>query len=533
MNDETKIQDESLSELEALRARVAKLERAEAQREQALAALRQSEERFRLAVLGTSDGLWDWNILTGEIWWSPRCKELIGYKDDELSTSFELWESLLHPDDVERTQEAIRRHISDGRTYDIEYRLKTKSGEYRWFHARGVAARGKDDKPVHMAGSIRDITERKRVEQALRESEEKYRQLFATGTDAIIVFDVDTQRILDANPAAQKLYEYSKEEFLKMQVVEISAEPEKTAAATYAAAKGNLAKITLRYHRNKRGTAFPVEISPALFKLKGRNVVGGIIRDITERKQAEEKFRTADRLAATGTMVAGVAHEINTPLTVISGLAELLAKNRGLDAKARESAQEIVEQVARCAKIVGDLLLFSRTGRVSIQAVHVNELAARCVSFFRDTHRFDDVEIIEEYDTAVPETMVDPYRVEQVFINIIRNAGDMFKDAPSPKRLTVRSKRLGDRIRLEFTDTGPGIANVDRVFDPFYTTKETGEGAGLGLSVSLGVIHDLGGDLTAENTEEGARFTVTLPIRLPPSSPVQTSRQPRQPGDNR
>ncbi len=533
MNDETKIPNESLSELEALRARVAKLESAEAQREQALAALRESEERFRLAVRGTSDGLWAWEIDTGKVWWSQQFHELIGYNDGELPVAYESWEDLLHPDDREPALEAIRRHFEEGQTYDIEYRLRTKSGEYRWFLARGVAVTDDAGKPIRMAGSIQDITERRRVEQALRESEEKYRQLFATGSDAIMVVDLSTRRILDVNPAAQKLYGYSENEFLGLQVAKISAEPEKTAAANDAQAEGDLTRIPLRYHKRRDGTVFPVEISPATFKLKGRHVVGGIIRDISERKEAEEKFRTADRLAATGTMVAGVAHEINTPLTVISGLAELFAKNRGLNAKARESAQEIVQQVARCAKTVGDLLVFSRTGRVSVQAVHLNKLAARCLSFFRDTHRFDDVEIIEEYDTAIPETMADPYRVEQVFINIIRNAGDMFRDAAPPKRLTVRSRRLSDQIRLEFTDTGPGIANVGGVFDPFYTTKEPGEGAGLGLSVSLGIIQDLGGSLTAENTKEGARFTVTLPVRLPPSDRDQSPRQSGKQGVNR
>jgi two-component system NtrC family sensor kinase len=241
--------------------------------------------------------------------------------------------------------------------------------------------------------------------------------------------------------------------------------------------------------------------------------VAGIAQDITDRKRAQEALRAADRLAAMGTVIAGVAHEIKTPLTAISGFAELLVKDRSLGAEARKAADRIIDQVMRCGKIVEDLLGFARARRVTFQRVQINTLIKRCLELSRSTHRFDDVEVVEEYDAELSETMADPYRLEQVFINIIRNAGDSLSEEAGVKRFTVRTQRLGDQIRAEFTDTGPGIVDPYKVFDPFYTTKVTGEGTGLGLSVSLGIVQDHGGTLTAENTGDGARFAVTLPVR--------------------
>ncbi len=216
-------------------------------------------------------------------------------------------------------------------------------------------------------------------------------------------------------------------------------------------------------------------------------------------------------------MVAGVAHELNNPLTSICGLAELLAREPALTTQAQEVADEIVEQGARCSRIVGDLLGFARARPVAYQPVQVNERVRRCLDLARKARRFDDVEIIEDYDPQLPTIQADPYRLEQVFINIISNASDALRLCPSSRQLTVQTTRCGDQIQVTFTDNGPGIADPSHVFDPFYSTKPTGEGAGLGLSVSHGIVQEHGGNITAQNLPVGTRFAVRLPVR-PPSA---------------
>jgi two-component system cell cycle sensor histidine kinase/response regulator CckA len=168
-----KTQEELQTELERSHARLAELEGTLADQERLVTALRESEERFELAVRGTSDGLWDWHIATGDVWWSCRYRELIGYEEDELPANYESWESLVHPDDRDRTLKAVRAHFEEGQGYDIEYRMRTKRDGYRWFLARAVAARDETEKAARMAGSIRDINEQKLAEEALRESKER------------------------------------------------------------------------------------------------------------------------------------------------------------------------------------------------------------------------------------------------------------------------------------------------------------------------------------------------------------------------
>lgn len=153
--------------------------------------LQESRERFSLAVEGASVGLWEWNIITGEEWWSDRFRELIGYKSDELPATYESWKSLLHPDDLGQTLEAIRLHLETGEIYNIEYRLKNKDGEYRWFLARGVAAKDEEGQPVRMSGSIQDVTERKLAEDRLKESEKRNRAWLENSPACTKIVDLD------------------------------------------------------------------------------------------------------------------------------------------------------------------------------------------------------------------------------------------------------------------------------------------------------------------------------------------------------
>jgi PAS domain S-box-containing protein len=185
MSSDTKPQGESLIELEALRARVAELERAQVALDRTVEALKESEERFKLAIRGTSDGVWDWDLITGKEWWSARYRELIGYTDDELPPSYESWESILHPADRERTLESVRLQFAEDGTHDIEFRLRTKHHGYRWFLARGAIARDETGKLVRMAGSIQDIHERKQAEESLIEAKEQLERLLETSPVAI------------------------------------------------------------------------------------------------------------------------------------------------------------------------------------------------------------------------------------------------------------------------------------------------------------------------------------------------------------
>jgi PAS domain S-box-containing protein len=155
------------------------------QTEAALEALRVSEERFALAVQGANDGIWDWDIKNNTLYWSPRMKELLGYADGELDVDFDTFESHLHPDDREHTNAAIKSHLRDRTPFSVEQRLRTKSGEYRWFSARGQALWDETGNPLRMIGSTSDITERKRAEKALKEYSERLEEMVEERTQEL------------------------------------------------------------------------------------------------------------------------------------------------------------------------------------------------------------------------------------------------------------------------------------------------------------------------------------------------------------
>lgn len=290
MSSVPKTRDELVSELEALRARVAELERGDAKRERLVQARSESEERFQLAVRGTSDGLWDWDVGTGEEWWSRRYRELIGYNDDELPATYESWESLLHPDDREYTLEAVRRHFEEGQEYDIEYRLRTKDEGYRWFLARGVATRDKTGRPLRMAGSIQDITKRKRSEEALRRSE----CIVSSSADMLALVDKNFV-YLAANDAYLKAHGKTSDELtgstvpalLGKKVFDTTIRPN---------AERCLAGEEVRY---EEWFEFPVsgrrymDIAYSPYTDVDKEVRGFVVgaRDITEHKRAEDALQ--------------------------------------------------------------------------------------------------------------------------------------------------------------------------------------------------------------------------------------------------
>lgn len=223
MDERRLIEEELLGAYDELEQRVkertAELEIANEQlkfeiedRKAAEVALRVSKERFDLAVRGSKDGLWDWHITTYKVYSSPRLRELLGYQDSEFSESFDSWASGIHPKDHERVMKALSDHLEKGKVYDVEYLYRNRSGEYRWQHARGQAIYDKEGKAVRMVGFISDITERKKGEEALRRSEEKYR-LLANNLPSIVYRGFKDWTVEFVDDKIELLTGYNKEEF--------------------------------------------------------------------------------------------------------------------------------------------------------------------------------------------------------------------------------------------------------------------------------------------------------------------------------
>ena len=259
----------------------------------------------------------------------------------------------------------------------------------------------------------------------------------------------------------------------------------------------------------------------------GTNQVLLVIQDVTQQRQDEKRIReTMDalqresRLAAIGLMITGMTHELNNPLGVILGYSELALKEPIVE-PVRHYIETIHEATERASKIVHNVLAFGREGAMDKQGVGVRAMIERVVGLKSHELMVDNIKVTLSIPPDVPAIEVDPFQMVQALLNIITNAQQAMKEAHGEGEIVIHASTFGDRVRIIFEDNGPGISpeHVGKVFDPFFTTKGIGEGTGLGLSVTHGIVRQHSGDIWAENIPgRGARLCLEIP-----ASPLQVS----------
>jgi PAS domain S-box-containing protein len=260
-----------------------------------------------------------------------------------------------------------------------------------------------------------------------------------------------------------------------------------------------------------------------------------IVRDVTRERRVADEMRQREKLAAVGQLVSGVAHELNNPLAGITAFAQLLEGSPSLSAEERDAVDTIQKEAKRAAKIVSNLLLFSRQRQPERSSTDLNRVVMDTLELQRYVLRSAQIEIITELDATLPRTWADPFQLQQVMLNLIVNAEHAMRGRLGARRLTLGTAHSGERIIVTVSDNGAGISEekLSRIFDPFYSTKPVGEGTGLGLSISHGIIRQHRGELRVRSAEGGgATFEIDLPIAAPESPPPRQLRRaadtPRQ-----
>jgi two-component system NtrC family sensor kinase len=238
-----------------------------------------------------------------------------------------------------------------------------------------------------------------------------------------------------------------------------------------------------------------------------------VLTDITDSEVLRNKLVHAEKMAAVGQLVSGVAHEVNNPLTAILGFADLLMENPELPETARKDLRVILQEAQRTKQIVQNLLSFARQMPPQRNAVQLNLILRRTVQLRSYDFNSHGVEIVEHLDEELPEVMGDAHQLQQVFLNILNNAHDAVHDVGRAPRIEIMSTKSGDAVEVSFSDNGDGISHPDKIFDPFFTTKEVGKGTGLGLSICYGIVKEHGGEILCHNNlgGQGATFVVRLP----------------------
>ncbi len=392
--------------------------------------------------------------------------------------------------------------------------------------------------------------ELRHAEDKLRESEEKYRKLFQQSNDAIFIYDLDG-KVLDINRCACEMLEYTYDQLLSMPVSALY--PEEALKSATEAFQTVKEKGSVRFEslfKKADGSIVTVEISARVIDPQ-KGIVQEIVRDISERKRAQEIMIQTEKMMTVGGLAAGMAHEINNPLSGIlqnvqvmrERVSEGLSKNRSvaeecgtsieaiaayMDRRGLSSMMEsIMESGKRIAKTVRDMLKFSRKsasqfalqdlGGILDQAV---ELAEKDYDL-KKKYDFRRIKIIRDYDTSVPQVPCEESMIQQVFLNLLKNGAQAMveNNGEASPCFILRVTSEPGMARVEIEDNGPGIEEVTRirVFEPFFTTKDIGIGTGLGLSVSYFIItENHGGTIEVESKPgEGAKFVIRLPFERP------------------
>jgi PAS domain S-box-containing protein len=430
----------------------------------------------------------------------------------------------MNPEDRKTLQERIKRN---GYVKDMEVEFKKKNGNKITVLLTGYPIKNEKGEVVGYQGINLDISERKRIENELREANEFFMNLIESSVDGIIAADMEGN-IFIFNKGAEALTGYRAEEVIgKLHITKIYPEGvakeimKKLRSPEY----GGIGKFIPSQLKvlNKLGEEIHVQLSAALiYDGKGQEIASvGIFTDLRPRLMMEKKLQethlqlvSSEKMASLGKLAAGIAHEINNPLGGILIYSSLMMEDLPEEDTRRGDLGRIVQEAGRCKEIVRSLLEFARQTEPKMEPTDINRAINDGLFFLVNQALFHNIQIIKKLDPFLPFVQGNASQLKQVFMNIIVNAAEAMHGSGT---LTISTSPAADRkaVYVEFTDTGEGIPeeNLTRIFDPFFTTKEVGKGTGLGLATSYGIVEDHGGKIGVKSrVAEGTTFTIELPI---------------------
>ncbi len=502
------------------------------------------EQEYQAIIRTAMDGFWLTDMQGHFLDVNEAYCHLIGYSRDELlNMSIPDIEAIEKPEEIAKR---IRKIKEVG--YDrFETRHRRKDGEIVDVE---ISVNYLPIGGGRLFVFLRDITERKRAEEALQASEERYRLLAENVRDVIWATDMDF-RFTYVSPSVKYLGDRTAEEVMSMSLGQLLTPSSQELAMKTFAEERVMANVTPQDPTRSRtleveflrrdGSALWAELKMNFMRDTAGRPVGilGVMRDISERKKAEEerreleqKAQLASHLASVGELSAGVAHEINNPLTGVIGYAELLMQE-DVPEHIKNDLEIIRDGAKRVASIVKGLLTFARQSKPERTVVDINEIIEVCLRLRAYELETSNIKVVTNLAPDLPLTIADAGQLQQVFLNLLINAEMEMKLAHGKGKLIIKAEQLDNTIRISFKDDGPGIAkeNLEKIFDPFFTTREVGKGTGLGLSICHGIITEHGGRIWAESKlGKGATFIVELPVvteKKPSRSEPKITRRPK------
>jgi PAS domain S-box-containing protein len=500
------------------------------ERKRADAASRASARMYE-SLVNTIDGIvWELDVPTFRFTYvSPQAERILGYPLLHWLENGDFWPNHLHPEDRHWVMDFCTRATAQMRDHEFQYRMLAADGRIVWLHDV-VTVVIEDGRPSKLRGIMVDITARKNVEEALRESERNFRAIFEEASIGLAYVDANFQ-LRKVNRALCEFLGYTAEELQNKTFVDIT-HPEDIDADAAQASQGfrgeiNNYRMEKRYLR-KNGEIVWGHLTVTMLRDPDGKLHSaiGMVENITGRKSAEEQLRQAQKMEALGRLAGGVAHDFNNLLTAIKGYCELSMEQLPADHWLRGNLAEILQSADRASALTRQLLAF---GRKQVRRPKLMDLSSTVDDMQRMLRRLigENIKLTTSIQSRLGTVLADPSQIEQVLVNLVVNARDAM---PQGGRLTVELSNSvldqeyvrshpevtpGPYVMLSVSDTGIGMSRAvqQRIFEPFFTTKEPGRGTGLGLPMVYGIVKQSDGHIWVYSEEGvGTHFKIYLPI---------------------
>jgi PAS domain S-box-containing protein len=549
---------------------------------------KRAEEKYRTLVSNVQEGVFISTPQGKFLDFNGALMRIAGYENREDLMAVDIAKDLyVNPSDRERLKKLLQEHSA---VADFEFEMRRKDGEVRTAMESSIAVRDTAGNVTAYQGFLLDITERKRAEQEIRRRNRELMvlnsiaqtlsesldlpdslqrtlrqlvELFGLDVSSVYLFESEG-KVLRRVAAVGQRSEYARH-FPPVKVQPELLHHIKALHATFLPVQALPLPIIFREVLRKEGleSSYVVilwskeraigglvvgsrstrEFSPAdvnLLIAVGSQVSSAIERSLLyeEARQAYENLRHtqqqllhSEKMAAVGQLISGVAHELNNPLTAILGYSQLLSSSGQMGPQGMEYSDKLYKQAQRTHRIVQNLLSFSRQHKPERIPVQINQVLEDTLALRDYDLRMSNIRVHLDLAERIRITAADPHQLQQVFLNMVNNAVDAILEESEDGDLWVRTGECENGIFVEFTDSGPGVKDASRVFDPFYTTKPVGKGTGLGLSICYGIVTEHGGTIRVKNVApRGASFLIELPFQSALTGKEPVSRQPAEMG---